>query len=406
MDQTMPHPGHRSSSGLVAAVCVAGPALVALIPMAAAPAMVAMARHFGASADSQFFSQIIMTLPAAMLVLSAPLAGLLAGKVGQRTVLLVSLFLYIIGGAGVLVVSSSEALMALRVLLGIAGGGVLTSCLGLIGDHFSGHARERLLGYATSAASLLAAVALVFGGRLVDIAGWQAPFALYLLGVPTLFVALFVIHDVPIRTQPDPFAPSVPALGRASEIAKVWPYFLLLVLLTLGMFTPAIQVAFVLEARGIGSQQTIGSVIAATSFVAMITAWAYGHLRRWLGVHGFLTIDAVSMGAGIAMIGLATSTEMIFAGCCLVGIGAGMSEPAIASLIFRKTNAVAHALAMGLIVSALNAGQFFNPIIFDPLRRSYGPGSSFLAVGAVLLIVGFYIALRQRQDLLQKDIET
>ncbi|WP_262408085.1 MFS transporter [Sphingopyxis sp. OPL5] len=402
----MPRAEHRSGSGLVAAVCIGGPALVSLIPMAAAPAMVAMARHFGASADSQLFSQIVMTLPAAMLVLSAPLAGLLAGKIGQRAVLLASLVLYVIGGAGVLLISSSEALMALRVLLGIAGGGVLTSCLGLIGDHFEGHARERLLGYATSAASLLAGLALVFGGRLVDVAGWQAPFALYLLGIPTLLVAMAVIRDMPVRAAEQEARAAAAPRGHAREIGKVWPYYLLLILLTLGMFTPAIQAGFVLEARGIGSQQTIGSVIAATSFVAMFTAWAYGHLRRWIGLHGFLVIDAMCMGAGIVLIGLASSTAMIFAGCCLVGIGAGMSEPAIASLIFRKASAASHAIAMGLIVSALNAGQFFNPLIFDPLRRSYGPGNAFLVVGAVLLVVGIYIILRHRRDLLQKESET
>lgn len=388
--------------GLVAAVCIAGPALVSLIPMAAAPAMVAMARHFGTSADSQFFSQIVMTLPAAMLVLSAPLAGLLAGRTGQRAVLLGSLVLYLIGGAGVLLVSSSEALMALRVLLGIAGGGLLTSCLGLIGDHFDGHARERILGYATSVSSLLAGLALIFGGRLVDIGGWQAPFALYLLALPTILAAAIVIRDVP-RAAPHADDTGVARPHHARELAKVWPYYLLLILLTLGMFTPAIQAGFILEARGIGSQQMIGTIIAATSFVAMFTAWAYGHLRNYIGLHGFLAIDAFCMGLGILLIGLASSTAMIFIGCCIVGIGAGMSEPAIASLIFRKTGAASHAIAMGLIVSALNAGQFLNPLTFDPLRRMLGTGSSFLVVGGLLVAVALFVAVRQRGDLIQKD---
>ena len=88
--------------------------------MAAAPALVAMAQHFGANADSQLFSQIVMTLPAAMLVASAPVAGWLAGRIGQRAVLLASLVLYIIGGAGVLLVDSRSALLVLRLLLGIA----------------------------------------------------------------------------------------------------------------------------------------------------------------------------------------------------------------------------------------------------------------------------------------------
>lgn len=98
----------RNAGALVAAVCVAGPALVALVPMAAAPALVAMARHFGQSADDELFSQIVMTLPAAMLILAAPMAGMLANRIGQRTVLLASLVLYVIGGAGVLLVATDR----------------------------------------------------------------------------------------------------------------------------------------------------------------------------------------------------------------------------------------------------------------------------------------------------------
>jgi len=389
----------RDAGWLVAAVCIAGPALVALIPMAAAPALVAMAQHFGANADSQLFSQIVMTLPAAMLVASAPVAGWLAGRIGQRAVLLASLVLYIIGGAGVLLVDSRSALLVLRLLLGIAGGGVLTSCLGLIGDHFSGHRRERVLGYATSVSSLLAGVALIYGGRLVDLGGWQAPFALYLLGVPTLLVSWFVIRNAVLA----PEDAAEKGVAAARDLAHVWPYYALLILLTLGMFTPSIQGGFVLAARGMGSAETIGAVIASTSFVAMITAWAFGYLRRWIGLHGFLVLDALSMGCGILLIGLSSEVWMVFLGCALVGIGAGMSEPATASLLFRRTGPAVHALAMGLIVSALNAGQFLNPLLFDPLRRGLGVSGAFVALGLVFLVVAGGLVLRNRHDLTEKD---
>ena len=390
----------RNAGWLVAAVCIAGPALVALIPMAAAPALVAMAQHFGANADSQLFSQIVMTLPAAMLVGAAPIAGWLAGKVGQRAVLLVSLLLYIVGGAGVLLIDSREALIVLRLLLGIAGGGVLTSCLGLIGDHFSGHTRERILGYATSISSLLAGVALIYGGRLVDLGGWQAPFVLYLLGVPTLLVSWLVIRNAAVQPDAADHAPAAPR-----ELARVWPYYALLILLTLGMFTPSIQAGFVLAHKGIGSAETIGAVIAATSFVAMVSAWAFGYLRRWIGLHGFLAIDALSMGCGILLIGLSSEVWTIFLGCALVGIGAGMSEPATASLLFKRTSPAVHALAMGLIVSALNAGQFLNPLIFDPLRRGLGTLGSFTALGVVFLAVAAFVMLRNRHDIIEKERE-
>lgn len=392
----MEHGVDRNAGWLVAAVCIAGPALVSLIPMAAAPALVAMAQHFNQSAADPLFSQFVMTLPAAMLVISAPIAGIIAQTVGQRTVLLVSLFLYILGGVGALAVDRWEYLIALRLLLGLAGGGLLTSSLGLIGDHFSGNVRERILGYATSVSSLLAAGALVYGGRLVDLGGWQAPFALHFLAVPTLFVAALTVRNADATAAP----PS--KTGRVSEIMHVWPYYLMLVLLTMGMFTPAIQVSFVLAAKGIGSAATAGAIIASTSFVATFSAWGFGSFRRWLGLHGFLGVDALSMGAGIFLIGIADNLWTIFAGCALVGIGAGMSEPATAALIFRRTAPHVHALAMGLIVSALNAGQFINPILFSPLRTALGASGAFVLLGAVLAAAGLFVAFINRGDLFER----
>ena len=47
---------------------------------------------------------------------------------------------------------------------------------------------------------------------------------------------------------------------------------------------------------------------AATSVVAIFSAGAYGWLRRWIGVHGFLAIDAICMGAGIILISAASAT--------------------------------------------------------------------------------------------------
>jgi MFS family permease len=386
----------KTAGTMVAAVCVAGPALVALIPMAAAPALVAMAAHFGRSGFDPLFSQIVMTLPAAMLILSAPLAGLLAERIGQRAVLLAALALYVIGGAGVLLVAGQTMLIGLRLLLGVAGGGVLTASLGLIGDHFSGHRREAMLGWATSLSSLTAGLALVGGGWLVDRGGWQAPFALYLLGIPVLLAALAVIRDAPpVRQAPG-------TAGPARDLARIWPYFALLILLTLGMFTPAIQAGFLLSARGIGTAQTIGGLIAMTSFVAMGSAWAFGPLRRRLGLHGFLAIDAASMGCGILLIGAAHGPGTVLAGCCLVGIGAGLSEPATASIVFRNLPPYAHPLAMGLIVSALNGGQFLNPLLFDALRRMGGPGGAFVAFACVLLGAAVVVGLRGRDDLFER----
>ena len=60
-----------------ACIVIAGPTLVALIPMAAAPALPAMAQAFKDSGNGALFAQLVVTAPAIMVILGAPLAGIL-----------------------------------------------------------------------------------------------------------------------------------------------------------------------------------------------------------------------------------------------------------------------------------------------------------------------------------------
>ncbi|SFS09007.1 MFS transporter [Sphingomonas jatrophae] len=374
----------KPASKVVAGVCIAGPALVSLIPMAAAPAMPSMAARFASGGDGQLFAQLVMTAPAIMLIVSSPFAGLLAARIGRRATLLLSLLLFVVAGAGVLLVDSREHLIALRLLLGVAGGGLLTSSLTLIGEYFEDAARETVLGLATSLSSAIAALALVFGGSLVDAAGWRAPFALYMFALPVFGVGWCAIG----RTSSTSSVPVSRSRPDLSPLAGVAPYYLLLMLLTVAMFTPAIQVPFLLEERGVTSAQTQGMIVAVTSVVAMVSAGLYGPLRRWIDTQSFLIIDALCMGCGILAVAILPGAGGTLLGCALVGIGAGMSEPAIASIVFDRTPAYVHAVAMGLIVSALNAGQFVNPLVMAPLRAWFGVSASFVALGAIILVIG------------------
>lgn len=374
-------------------VCVFGPALVALIPMAAAPALPAMAREFAVGGDGQLFAQMIMTVPAVMLILFSPLAGLITEKVGARSCMLVCLAVYTLSGAGVLLAESATVLVILRLLLGIAGGGILATSLTLIGNQFSGNTRETLLGYATAMSSVFATAALVFGGVLVDRWGWRAPFCLYISGLLMLIAAWYSI--APGLTEKE----RVPRQANSDHKALLptWPYYALLIVLTAGMFTPAIQGPFALEVRQIDNATMRGVIIGATSFVAIFSAGFYGRLRERLSAARVLVIDALAMGIGLTVLGLADGVAGMLLGCALVGVGAGMSEPAIASIILQRTPVYVHGLAMGLVVSALNSGQFVNPLIMSALRSVAGLDMSFVLLGGFLTALGLWVYIRHRK---------
>ena len=378
---------------VLAMVCVFGPALVALIPMAAAPSLPVMAREFAFGGDGQLFAQMVMTVPAVMLILFSPLAGLATERYGTRACMIASLILYSASGAGVLLIEDATFLVALRLLLGIAGGGILATSLTLIGNKFAGNAREALLGYATAMSSIFATAALVFGGMLVDRWGWQAPFCLYLTGLLVLVAAWYSIAPgLSEKERP-------PKRGSAghSVLIPTWPYYVLLIVLTAGMFTPAIQGPFALEAREIDNATMRGVIIGATSFVAVFSAGFYGKLREHVSAVRVLLIDASVMGVGLVILGLAEGTAGMLIGCALVGLGAGMSEPAIASIILQRTPVYVHGLAMGLVVSALNSGQFVNPLVMNQLRGFVGLDWSFVMLGGLLVMLGVWVYLSHRR---------
>jgi MFS family permease len=382
-----PQPDHEHDLGK-ACIVISGPTLVTLIPMAAAPALPAMAGQFAGSfgGNGELFAQLVMTVPALVLILAAPLAGLLAERVGRRLVLLVSLALFTLAGAAALVTPDAMSLMACRLLLGIAGGGMLTVCLSLAADFPEGGPRERLLGFAVAGASALAALVLVGGGRLVDMLGWRAPFAFYLLGLPALVVACIAVpREAPFR-------------GQSSGIIQGWlrplrGTYLTAVALSIGMFMPSIQGPFLLVKAGVTSAEVQGAVAAACSVVAAFASASFGWLVRWVNPRGIFVLIAGCFGVGSLAMALSHGLLAIGAGSALMGVAAGLVEATAATVILSRVSEHARPPAVGLLLSAIFLGQFLNPWVVDPLRHALGIQGAFIAVGIAFLAMAVLLAI-------------
>lgn len=252
-----------------------------------------------------------------------------------------------------------------------------TSCLGLIGDHFSGHRRERVLGFMPPRFPLLlAGVALIYGGRLVDLGGWQTPFALYLLGMPTLLVSWFVIRNAALA----PEDAAEKGVAAARDLAHVWPYYVLLILLTLGMFTPSIQaVSYWLLAYAQRRNDRCGDCLHV-----------FRRDDNCLGVRVSAPLDRIARFpcARCVQHGLRypadRPVERSVDGVPRLRAGrhrGGHVRTGHCIAAVPPHGACGPRAGHGLIVSALNAGQFLNPLLFDPLRRGLGVSGAFVALG-------------------------
>lgn len=360
---------------------LAGPALVSLIPMAVAPALPAMAIEFAGGRDGALFAQLIMTMPAIMLILGAPLASLACERVGIRPTFLAAAALFAIAGSAGLLVDGFSALAASRLLLGLAGGAIQTCTLALVGRWYDEEARHAVLGWMVSLASAVAIAGLVIGGWLVDVAGWRGPFALYLLGLMLLLLGLIAVE----RHAP---GESIPDHGGFRPLLPLWPFYLAILGLTLAMFMPGIQGPFLIAERGSGSAALSGLIVAASPIGAVLSSASFAAIRRRLSERAVLGLTALLLGGGCVIAATAESMAGMALGFAVTGLGAGLVEPNIGSIILGRSPHALHARASSLMISAMFLGQFLNPLAADPLRMGFGTAGAFLAIGAGTMAVG------------------
>jgi len=116
-------------------------------------------------------------------VLSAPLAGIGADRLGRKRVLVPTLFVFGIAGGACALARSFPVLLGLRAAQGLAAAPLVGLAITIIGDRYEGTTRATAVGYNATALNVGTAAYPAIGGVLAAIA-WYVPFALPLLALP------------------------------------------------------------------------------------------------------------------------------------------------------------------------------------------------------------------------------
>ncbi|GIF78047.1 hypothetical protein Asi02nite_75650 [Asanoa siamensis] len=172
-------PGRAQLLVLLAASCLSVLGAVLIAPVL--PQMEAM------DTAADVLVPVVLTVPALVIGLTAPFAGIIADRVDRKRLLLVGLLLYSVVGTAPLYLPSLQAILISRVLVGVCEAAIMTSATTLIGDYWSGPQRSRYLSLQTLVASLSATVFLALGGAS-GTQGLRTPFSVY--GIALVLVPL------------------------------------------------------------------------------------------------------------------------------------------------------------------------------------------------------------------------
>ena len=356
------------------------------------PALPGLEESFPDQPNAGLLTRLLVTAPALLVAVCAPLAGFTADRFGRKRQLLSGVALFAVAGAAPLVLPTLPLILVSRLVLGLAVAMVMTAQAALIGDYYSGEARGRFMG--------LQIAGVNFGGfAFIALAGWLAgisprlPFAIYALGalyLPFLWLVL-VEPDRSGRSGPAP-AEDGGAPGWQLTLAAI----LFLSALTFIMFyLMPTQTPFYLAEIGYADPSAPARVMSLVVLAGGVSALVFGRLHSRLGRAGTPALGYALMAAGFAMLGVFHDLTVITLAAVLVGGGFGLIMPNFLTMALDIAPAHRRGMASGAITTSIFLGQFLSPVASQPLIGAFGYEATFsisavvLGALAMLVLVGF-----------------
>jgi ACDE family multidrug resistance protein len=320
------------------------------------------------------------TLPG---IVMAPVIGVLADRFGRRAVLVPCLTAFGVFGLLSALAPTFPLLLLLRLLQGIGSAGLINLAVVIIGDHWTGLERARLVGQNAAILTVSLAVFPPLGGLLTELGGWRLSFAPYGLALVTA-VLIYRRLDanrpaggVTLRAQLSGAGDAI----RQRDVLGSITIGVIIFMLIFGLFLTALPVHLESE-FGLSAGQR-GLVIAAPALTSTLTALRLGWLRGRFGVVRLLNAASVLFTIGFVAIGVAPTLPLLIAGALLYGLGEGVFIPTLQDVVAGSASAAQRGAVVAVWVGAARAGQTIGPLLASAVYGSFGTEATFLLGGAL-----------------------
>ncbi len=330
------------------------------------------------------------TLPG---VFFAPVMGVIADRFGRKRILIPSLFLFGIAGVASAFVDY-EVMLVLRFLQGIGASALVALSSTLIGDFFEGLDRVRAIGYNAAVLSLGVVFSLVLGGVLADF-NWRLIFITFSIALP-IGVSVYFISTPEVSSQESIgkyFVDTVSFLSNRSLLlhyASGIAVFIILYGAFISYFPMLLKDDFSIRAL------FVSLILASMNmFAAFFSTRLEYFVRRFGSIktirYGFLCYSLSMLCIALLPFPLLLISTLI------LGLGHGMTLPAIQDLILASAPDNHRGIAMTTFGWVLKIGQTLGPVVAS-LALLYSTEAVFLTMAGIGAVFGlFYFLLRDKQ---------
>jgi len=322
-----------------------------------APALGAIAAHF--QDVSPTLIKLIITIPSLFIILTSFLFQQMIKRMRSKTITIIGLVLYVIGGCGGAMADTIYMILFSRMLLGIGVGLIMPLSTGLISLLFDQGEQSKLMGYSSAMNNVGGIIATILSGLLVSVS-WRLGFLVYLLGLVVMLLAVLFLPNVQLSR-------SNPGIDRKS-LGKIWPYAVSLFAVMLLFYTVPSNLSIIITREALVPTAYIGIVMSAQNTIAFITGMVLSRLIRRLGPR-IKYAAAIFFGAGLVCLSLPANLLTVLIGLLALGVGLGSLVPVLNTQISLHIERERVASAMAIMGASLFLGQFLSPIVFDGLTR-------------------------------------
>lgn len=360
---------------------------------AISPALGHIAKAFPDADETMI--KLILTAPSIMIIPFSFLSSYLTTKIRKRTIIIIGLLIYLLGGVGAQFVPTIEVLLTFRLLLGAGVGLIMPLSMSLINDYFTGKERTQMMGYNSAFSNFGGIVTMMLAGWLATF-GWRIPFNVYFLGLIIMVLIVFFLPKGEIQQPPKHD-------HKQKMPIAVYGYALAMGGIMLAYYSVATNMALYLEQNQIGGAGLAGIVISFTTVGGMITSLFLVRLEM-LFKKFIIPIMLLGMGFAFLTLSFTNITILVIISVCFIGFGQGALFPII---MLRALDLVAphHAdRAVALTSSFTFLGQFLSPIVLDnvgkllnnpTIRFQYG---TLAVVILAIVFINVFLIIRSKQQ--------
>lgn len=345
--------------------------------------------------------QLLVTLPSIACCVVSIMYGWLSVRINPRTLVITGLIMFVAGGMAPMALTSFDAILVCRVVLGMGAGLTLPACDSIIPRLYTGRMRENMMGWNMTVGAIGCTIMIFVGGQFA-VYDWHLSFFGYSVGLISLVLVLLLLPRIPMVKDDRGEKPTISVIMTGIR----WMAWIEIAVYFIGnMFATLVtsNLSLYVESSGIGTAADTGLALSIQMIGAAFAAFFYGWLKQRLQ-YFVIPCSWLLMAVGFFAVSYSGTLAGVYIGMAVAGMGVGIVWPAYCIRITELCKPASQAMAIAWAGALQGFGNFFNPIVGAALVAIFGIGygldlivvSSGALAAITLLVFSVSAVVRKR----------